>query len=679
MLPPSSDDDMGMEIKEEPCEDTADEEMSQMYNMDTELSSDEYQIGSHSDFHTTNSLHMETTVDDTELAGDDDLYNTINTDCVETPQSTEHREETFCRMDIGTTTAVSSQIGAFQPICTPGPNMVPTSRKITNYLTELGLSKQGVLVLLLMTKKCPHCQLIVESCWKLIQHVKIKHKFDRLFQRCSVSGCNVKCHSAIAKFDHTLRKHSVSLEFSCLFCKKIFTDINQTRIHLGQCHIFGCYLCGEHFSTDPELQCHNREFHLFHLCFKCTICPNSTTTLYNFNAHVRSHFDITQYMCKICEVPCFFSGHPAVTRHIEECHPPSQPRGFLTCPDCPGYNTYSARHLSYHWKNGCKSFDCKNCGKKFFNRTPLSIHERTCGKPELLLTCDQCPYKVPTLSRLRRHIHSQHENHETFCNTCSMCSASRAAAADATNSEAQDVSRRLTIRYGRPMHAGKIVVAKKKSSVRMDQASVTVKDKGVNKSFCQFLGCQYIGEAVDLPNHVKITHKPAKKFKRDDGPFGLGRTVKYLCTLCGKVLRKIDSLTYHRIHLHNQPSNFQCEICSKYFSRPGKLMAHKVNTHKVTSGKSVNTKLHSCPLCDYVTPPGSFYRGLMRHLYTKHYVNGEKIPEGYELTLHKCTLCDYESNEERKVTRHMKLHARLGDALPAEYVAISVEGNDTTS
>ena len=69
----------------------------------------------------------------------------------------------------------------------------------------------------------------------------------------------------------------------------------------------------------------------------------------------------------------------------------------------------------------------------------------------------------------------------------------------------------------------------------------------------------------------------------------------------------------------------------------------------------------------------------MRHLYTKHYVNGEKIPEGYELTLHKCTLCDYESNEERKVTRHMKLQARLGDALPAEYVAISVEGNDTTS
>lgn len=45
MLPPSSDDDMGMEIKGELCEDTADEEMSQMYNMDTELSSDEYQIG----------------------------------------------------------------------------------------------------------------------------------------------------------------------------------------------------------------------------------------------------------------------------------------------------------------------------------------------------------------------------------------------------------------------------------------------------------------------------------------------------------------------------------------------------------------------------------------------------------------------------------------------------------
>ena len=253
--------------------------------------------------------------------------------------------------------------------------------------------------------------------------------------------------------------------------------------------------------------------------------------------------------------------------------------------------------------------------------------------------------------------------------------------------------------------------------------------RGREITHCKFPHCKYQSKTqCQLKMHVKKKHKPVHKINDVTGPFGVGKNLIIICKRCGKLMRDRYSLISHGISVHGRKSDYQCDICLRYFARPYNLTLHKKTLHgfkepedcgldQVQNGKKINDCLyhceetscnfsskyfgnlerhrltashldvvrnrgkkidkpptaHACPLCDYKTPPGQFQKGLRRHLYAKHIQKGHKLPKGYDVPLVKCPLCEYTALESSRITRHLKRHAKYGYDLPSGYVAIEVD------
>lgn len=566
-------------------------------------------------------------------------------------------------------------------------------------------------VSLLTGHRCPSCQKCMKSHKLLIKHYKKEHALMGKIS-CPEVACKALLCSASERLYHILTKHNSMYDFRCMFCDEEMADIEATKIHLGTRHVFGCYLCFEDMSTDTELEDHMKHTHSLDNKYRCDICSFSCnlSAVKKFSTHIKGHFNLNKHICRYCVPKQFYKDKNVLLEHVTERHDPGVPHAPFVCPDCPNYSSNSAKNLILHWQFGCIKPGCRKCGRQYRNIISRNSHEKTCGiSVQHAYSCHQCSYRTTLSGHLTRHIHLIHEKQGGECkvNYCVICprvaKANRSAA-----------------------HPSLIVT----------KIPTTSKPSGHLRD-CQFPKCGFQAKTDDqLRTHVKSVHKALATTSRKSGPYGVGRRWGFICDLCGKVLRDNYSLRGHGIAKHGLPSELSCEICEKSFSMPHNLSAHmrerhgvgklkitrqseydaaepssalslplylcemcnfqtkyarNLSSHRQSTGHhkptnenadqhgskkpSKEAQVHSCPLCDYKTPPGMYNRALKRHLYSKHIRYGETIPDGYDVKIAKCLLCDYTALDESRITRHMKTHAKYGDPLPDQYIAFEIENN----
>ena len=644
--------------------------------------------------------------------------------------------------------------------------------------TRCTLESTALAVSIISGHRCPVCKACMRTNELLEEHFNDEHGSDGEIS-CNVPDCDAMLCLSSSSLNHALTSHADKCQFDCLFCQEKTLGFEAAKIHMGTQHIFGCYLCFEGFDTDIELHDHVTDHHVEDGKLTCNICmftckANSET---RFFSHMKLHLGMTEHLCRYCVPKQFYSSRLSLQEHLCDSHNPGLPDTPFVCPTkrCD-FRTSSANQLQRHWRVGCIKLACRTCGKKFQHPHSRTNHEFHCGRPERLLSCDQCSYRTHTNHLLKRHVHLIHEK-KAF----SKCKVE----------ECQYCSRKPTTR--KPRVNGSSISSSRAKIVITRRVNQTSQPNRPNRRFkhgmlnCHFPQCGFYGETpAMLEKHVKCEHKI-----QDTGEL-TGRKSSVICTLCGKLARDSHQLASHEFSVHGLPSQHQCEICSKSFSRSyylnnhrreqhglklgvpavkerdkhgssnrkghskpsGKLYkcelcnfqtiyvgnlsrhnktpdhleavknqnqdccmetaasecvlsdedgihkcdrcdfqtkyARNLTYHKISacqapgqdrSGtekkkkKTSSGSVHSCPLCDYKTPPGMWFRHLRRHLYSKHVRKGEKIPEGYDMNLAKCRLCDYTALDESRITRHMKRHVRQGEIIPDEYVALEIEDN----
>ena len=412
----------------------------------------------------------------------------------------------------------------------------------------------------------------------------------------------------------------------------------------------------------------------------------------------------------------FYANDESLKNHITKIHGAYRPETLFLCPDCSNYRSNSAKDLVRHWQNGCIKPSCRLCGKKFLRCHTRYNHQIACKKGDRPFGCDQCSYSAHSNAHLMRHVHLVHEKNGGPCelSDCAIC---------------PDLLKRRIDSKPKGNHSD--VVVKKCSTIARKPYS---QRKTNNATLCLFPKCEFqAANPETLAEHVKNTHHVLSTNDTKSGPFGLGRDLRAICELCGKVMRDRHGITGHGISAHGLSSDYMCDICDKSFTRPlylkvnkrehhqankpssdkaekpssadmgesssedssklhkcdickfktkypGNLIKHKrsvahkkaANEYEEKRKTSTTATVHSCPLCDYQTPPGTWYRTLQRHLYSQHLRKGEAIPAECDVKLAKCRLCDYTALEESRITRHMKRHVSRGETIPDEYVALEI-------
>ncbi|XP_065085406.1 transcription factor grauzone-like [Ochlerotatus camptorhynchus] len=107
------------------------------------------------------------------------------------------------------------------------------------------------------------------------------------------------------------------------------------------------------------------------------------------------------------------------------------------------------------------------------------------------------------------------------------------------------------------------------------------------------------------------------------------------CELCGKCFRRKLFLKKHIKAVHQKPTDFICEICSKGFYRRGMFLAHR-KTHELTAEQLRK----QCPVCN---------KWMKNHTYWLKHVQRHR-EEGKE---YKCEVCGHVSINLMALKVHM--------------------------
>eukprot|EP00092_Neocalanus_flemingeri_P037224 GFUD01040531.1.p1 GENE.GFUD01040531.1~~GFUD01040531.1.p1 ORF type:complete len:397 (+),score=88.93 GFUD01040531.1:65-1255(+) len=154
---------------------------------------------------------------------------------------------------------------------------------------------------------------------------------------------------------------------------------------------------------------------------------------------------------------------------------------------------------------------------------------------------------------------------------------------------------------------------------------------GAAKLVCDVCGFKCIRKE-GLTKHKRALHGAVK-------PLDKGST---LCETCNIVIKKKNILDHIEIcgskglkNIDIESLSLTCNVCSKVFKYPSKMLRHKENAHNAVAS-------FECTVCPFKTGSGdSFKRHITRHN-----------------TVIKCEKCDYTTNSSFNLQRHIKQHKK---------------------
>ena len=432
---------------------------------------------------------------------------------------------------------------------------------------------------------------------------------------------------------------SVSTEYGCQACFKLFSKPDELQKHLIDIHahhIYRCALCKEMFDSKVSIQVHFAVKHSNECKVKkCVKCSVSFHSQGEFELHIRSvhlranatHSNSEGYRCLLC--------HLTVATEEE-----------LTS------------HLSTHQKQ----FQCNQCEEAFHVEFLLDKHIQSCHSREI--------NGAVSSSRLIRDRLSPAGSEPLKCELCNFEASTDAG----------------LVSHYQKVHTNKSV------SGGLKVAAATVS-----------LFCAYCNEACksrsDLEAHVKMHQGNGGRHKCNicDELFPSASTlahhklshIKALtgsnCNVCRENLTSTEQVSSHQKEHHPEPLPQPCVICrqtlltsvelkvhAKFHGSQNSISPSYLNSYedtyskdRVTFNNNIEKVKHmmplKCPLCfikletveeaeSHVCSASEFRRPLLQRTAPQTPCNSD-FPQSYQ-----CIKCQESFSSETEIAAHVSLH-----------------------
>ncbi|XP_077370211.1 zinc finger and BTB domain-containing protein 8A isoform X2 [Festucalex cinctus] len=319
-------------------------------------------------------------------------------------------------------------------------------------------------------------------------------------------------------------------------------------------------------------------------CVRCPVCHKVFKSKYYLKVHNRRHTGEKPYGCNKCGKH-YFRKENLLIHELRNCATTQT----FTCQTCStsfvGKEALRA-HVVSHAEQ--MPYKCSLCADLFMFKKHLMYHMmKVHGYPKPH-SCPQCPKTFWTRYELRVHESSKHRGEKPF--VCEEC------------------GHRASSRNGLQMHI-----------------------KAIHRKERPFL-CSICGHAFSQKNNLNMhlrVHSGEKP---------------YQCHLCGKTFRTQASLEkHHRTHTGERP--FPCDVCEQRFTEKGALLRHKASKHE-------EGRPHCCHICNKTFKAKEQLRvHLGRHKGMRKF---------------ECTDCGYKFTRQAHLRRHVLIHKRTQNYNPRQ-------------
>ncbi|GLD50423.1 zinc finger and BTB domain-containing protein 48-like protein [Lates japonicus] len=319
-------------------------------------------------------------------------------------------------------------------------------------------------------------------------------------------------------------------------------------------------------------------------CVQCPICDKSFKSKYYLKVHNRRHTGERPFGCLKCGKR-YFRKENLLIHEIRDCARAQ----MYTCLTCS--STFSGReqlrlHIVSH--TGDMPHKCSSCSEQFMYKKNLTIHMMKIHGYPKPHACPQCPKTFLTRTELRVHEAAKHRGEKPF--VCEEC------------------GHRASSRNGLQMHI-----------------------KAIHRNERPFV-CNLCGHAFSQKNNLNMH----LRIHSGEKP--------YQCHLCGKTFRTQASLDkHHRTHTGERP--FSCDVCEQRFTEKGALVRHKASKHE-------EGRPHCCHICGKTFKAREQLRvHLRRHKGMRKF---------------ECIDCGYKFTRQAHLRRHIQIHKRTENYNPRQ-------------
>uniref|UniRef100_A0A8C9YY03 Zinc finger and BTB domain containing 48 n=1 Tax=Sander lucioperca TaxID=283035 RepID=A0A8C9YY03_SANLU len=318
----------------------------------------------------------------------------------------------------------------------------------------------------------------------------------------------------------------------------------------------------------------------------------------------------------------------------------------VQCPSCDK-SFKSKYYLKVHNRRhtGERPFGCLKCGKRYFRKENLLLHEiRDCAKVQMY-TCVTCSSTFKGKEELRLHVVSHTGNMPHKCSTCP---------------EQFMHKKNLTIHMMKVHGYPKPHACPQCPKTFLTRTELRVHEAAKHRGEKPFV-CEECGHRASSRNglqmHIKAIHRNERPFVCNlcGHAFSQKNNLNmhlrihsgerpYQCHLCGKTFRTQASLDkHHRTHTGERP--FGCDVCEQRFTEKGALVRHKASKHE-------EGRPHSCHICGKTFKAREQLRvHLRRHKGMRKF---------------ECIDCGYKFTRQAHLRRHIQIHKRTENYNPRQ-------------
>ncbi|XP_054647370.1 telomere zinc finger-associated protein [Dunckerocampus dactyliophorus] len=333
---------------------------------------------------------------------------------------------------------------------------------------------------------------------------------------------------------------------------------------------------------------------------RCPVCRKVFKSKYYLKVHNRRHTGEKPFACQKCGKR-YFRKENLMIHQLRHCTT-TQTYTCQTCSATFGGREALRAHVVSH--TGQMPYKCPTCAEQFMYKKNLTGHMmKVHGHPKPH-ACLQCPKGFLTRSELRVHEASKHRGEKPF--VCEEC------------------GHRASSRNGLQMHI-----------------------KAIHRNERPFV-CSICSHAFSQKNNLNM-HLRVHSGERP-----------YQCHLCGKTFRTQASLDkHHRTHTGERP--FPCDVCEQRFTEKGALLRHKASKHE-------EGRPHCCHICNKTFKAKEQLRvHLRRHKGMRKF---------------ECGDCGYKFTRQAHLRRHVQIHKRTENYNPRQRklrnVVVEEEGEGDT-